>query len=239
MSTPVDTAPASERVYDALEAALLAGEVSADARLTEPKVSAYFNVSRTPVREALSRLRNAGLLVRHEFGYAPTRPTLVGVRDLYELRLAIETAGIRRCADNPGAQHDLPMLRAELRRWHGLRDDPPPQHPGFVLEDERFHRTLLAAAGNGALVDALDAVNLRIRRVRMHDFMVNTRIETTISEHIAILDAVLAEALPLAERLLRKHIGDSLDVVLTRVSRAIASLDNTATPNTEIGRALR
>ncbi|NEW48119.1 GntR family transcriptional regulator [Nocardia cyriacigeorgica] len=211
-------------MYETLRAELMNGDIKFGERLTEPKVSARFGISRTPVREALTVLCSDGLLQREEYGFSPVRPSIPLVRDLYELRITLELGGLQRAMQNPDIVHDRAPLMAEREAWLELQADPPAQEPGFVVRDEEFHVTLLTASGNAEMVRALRSVNSRIRHVRMYDFMVNNRIETTISEHLAILDAVLAEDLSLAYRLLHAHIGESLDVVLDRVTRAIAAM---------------
>ncbi|WP_278260640.1 GntR family transcriptional regulator [Nocardia sp. AG03] len=230
MSTSTETPPGAtgkplrEVVYATLRDDLMNGGIKFGERLTEPKLSARFGISRTPVREALAMLCSDGLLQREEFGFSPVRPSVARIHDLYELRLTLELGGMARVMNNPELSHDREQLRAERARWLALQADPPEQTPGFVVVDEEFHVALLAAAGNAEMVRALQSVNSRIRHVRMYDFMVNNRIETTISEHLGILDAVLDEDLPLGRRLLHTHIGDSLDVVLDRISRAIAAM---------------
>ncbi|MEV6274477.1 GntR family transcriptional regulator [Nocardia sp. NPDC051832] len=226
VATPAEAAgrPLRDVVYTTLRSELMNGDIKFGERLTEPKLSARFGISRTPIREALTVLCSDGLLRREEYGFSPVRPSLPLVRDLYELRITLELGGIQRAIDNPSVIHDHDLLRAERAAWLALHADPPKQEPGFVVRDEEFHVTLLTAAGNAELVRALQAVNSRIRHVRMYDFMVNNRIETTITEHLGILDAVLAQDLPLAHRLLHSHIGESLDVVLERVTRAIAAM---------------
>ncbi|ASF10527.1 putative GntR family transcriptional regulator [Nocardia brasiliensis NBRC 14402] len=211
-------------VYAALRGELMNGDIKFGERLTEPKLAARFGISRTPIREALTVLCADGLLQREEFGFSPVRPSIPLIRDLYELRITLELGGIQRALTNPAVSHDRALLEAERDAWLALRADPPAQEPGFVVRDEEFHVTLLTAAGNAEMVRALQAVNSRIRHVRMYDFMVNNRIETTIAEHLGILDAVLAEDLSLAYQLLHTHIGESLDVVLDRVTRAIAAM---------------
>ncbi|MFI6212688.1 GntR family transcriptional regulator [Nocardia brasiliensis] len=211
-------------VYAALRGELMNGDIKFGERLTEPKLAARFGISRTPIREALTVLCADGLLQREEFGFSPVRPSIPLIRDLYELRITLELGGIQRALTNPAVSHDRALLEAERDAWLALRADPPAQEPGFVVRDEEFHVTLLTAAGNAEMVRALQAVNSRIRHVRMYDFMVNNRIETTIAEHLGILDAVLAEDLSLAYRLLHTHIGESLDVVLDRVTRAITAM---------------
>ncbi|UGT42965.1 GntR family transcriptional regulator [Nocardia yamanashiensis] len=211
-------------VYTALRAELMNGEIKFGQRLTEPKLCARFGISRTPIREALAMLATDGLLRREEYGFSPVRPSIPLIRNLYELRITLELSGIQRAIDNPAVVHDQSVLRAERDRWLRLRADPPPQEPGFVVVDEEFHVALLDSSGNSELTRALTAVNARIRHVRMYDFMVNNRVEVTIAEHLAILDAVLNGELPLAYELLRRHIGESLDVVLERVTSAIVAM---------------
>ncbi|MEU8901803.1 GntR family transcriptional regulator [Nocardia sp. NPDC048505] len=230
MSTPPGTRATTtgkhlrDTVYTVLRDELMNGQVKFGHRLTEPKISARFGISRTPVREALAMLCADGLLQREEIGFSAVRPSIPKVRDLYELRITLELAGIQRAIGNPEVVHDRELLELERQRWLALRADPPAQEPGFVVVDEEFHVALLSAGGNGELVRALVAVNARIRHVRMYDFMINNRIEVTIAEHLAILDAVLAGDLPRAYDLLRVHIGESLDVVLDRVTRAIVAM---------------
>jgi DNA-binding GntR family transcriptional regulator len=216
--------PLRDVVYTTLRGELMNGDIRFEERLTEPKLAARFGISRTPIREALTVLCSDGLLQREDYGFTPVRPSIPLIRDLYELRLTLELGGIQRAIDNPAVRHDRALLEAELAGWLKLKADPPKQEPGFVVRDEEFHVCLLMAAGNAELVRSLKSVNSRIRHVRMYDFMVNNRIETTISEHLRILDAVLVEDLPLAYRLLHTHVGGSLDVVLDRVTRAITAM---------------
>lgn len=213
-----------EVVYHRLRDEILNGRVSPRERLTEPKLSKAFEVSRTPVREALSRLLSDGLVERTDFGYAVVVPSLADLRDLYELRIALELRGIARAIENPQVRHDEVLLRAELERWQELRDDVPDPDASFVVVDEGFHQTLSRASGNGQLTGALVTVNQKIRAVRMHDFVEEERITATIEEHLAILGLVLARELPDALTALHKHVGESLEVVMERASTAMARM---------------
>jgi DNA-binding GntR family transcriptional regulator len=225
MSSAVDeagTPPLRERVYAVLRDDVVNGDIGAGTRLTEPKLAARFGISRTPVREALGRLVADGLLQREEdYGYSVVVPDLAGVRDLWEVRIAVELRGIDRCRENPGTVHDAGALRAELARWHRMLEEPPEAGPGFVLEDERFHSTLLAAAGNPELVAVLTDVHRRTRRVRMNDYVLPGRVEAAVSEHFAVAEAVLTGRLDTARHLLHQHMGASLEIVTERAGRAL------------------
>ncbi|MFD6167001.1 GntR family transcriptional regulator [Oerskovia sp. NPDC060287] len=221
-----EVAPTSlrEAVYAALRTEILNGRVGPRERLTEPKLSKRFEVSRTPVREALSRLLSDGLVERTDFGYAVVLPSLQDLRDLYELRVTLELRGVSRIIENADLAYDLPAVRAELDRWYEIREDVPPPDPGFVMLDEQFHTALSRAAGNQRLTDALVVVNEKVRAVRMYDFIEHERIQVTVDEHIEIMELVLSDDLLAARTALHKHVGESLEVVMERASGAMSRM---------------
>lgn len=201
--------PLRDQVYLSLRDAVLNGEVPAAERLTEPKLSRRFGISRTPVRDALTRLVADGLLRREEYGHSVVVPSRSTVRDLHEVRAAVELRGVARCLESQGVRHDAAALGAELERWYRLRAGPPLDASAFVLEDERFHTALLAASGNAELVAVLVDVHTRIRRVRIPGLLVPGRIAAAIAEHIEIAERVLDGRLHTAHRLLHEHLAGS------------------------------
>ncbi|SDG64801.1 DNA-binding transcriptional regulator, GntR family [Lentzea fradiae] len=208
-----DTPPSlRERVYAELRDELLGGRIGPTERLTEPRLSKRFGVSRTPVRDALTRLVADGLLAREEWGYSVVVPSPARVRDLHEVRIAVELRGISRSIENPTLRHDAEALGEEVRHWYGLRAAPPGPSPDFVLEDERFHTALLASSGNAELVAVLAGASRWTRSVRMRGFLVPGRVEAAIDEHIEIAELVLGGSLELAHRLLHEHIGASPEI---------------------------
>lgn len=215
--------PLREQIYTKLRDEVLSGHRAVTERLTEPKLARQLGVSRTPVREALTRLMADGLVRREDYGYSVVVPSMGTIRDLYELRIAVELRGIVRSIENPTVCHDAAALGAELAHWYALREHPPAPAPEFVLQDERFHTALLAASGNVELVESLVGVNRRVRHVRMYDFLLEDRVETSIAEHIRITELVLDHQLDAALTLLHEHIGASLEIVVERATRAISA----------------
>ena len=86
-----------------------------------------------------------------------------------------------------------------------------------MLLDESFHIALATAAANEVAVDLLRQVNERIRLVRMHDFLIQQRIDATIDEHLNLVELVLAGDIVNAEAAFTQHLGDSMAVVEERV----------------------
>ncbi|MFB7948576.1 GntR family transcriptional regulator [Kitasatospora phosalacinea] len=216
--------PHRERVHAALREELMSGRIGQRERMTEERLAERFGVSRTPVREALTRLRSDGMIERGDGGYYPVVPNLPQLRDLYELRVTLELRGVARALEDPSVRHDPAVVEAELRRWYAIREAPPEPDPRFVVLDEEFHVALSRASGNPALTEALVAVNRRIRRVRMYDFLTRDRVDSTITEHIGIMELVRDGRLDEAYRALHDHVGASMDVVLEHARRALTQM---------------
>jgi DNA-binding GntR family transcriptional regulator len=215
---------ASERAYGELKRRLLMGEFPLRLRLGEERLAALLAVSRTPVRQALARLHAERLVERlSDGGYTPAAPNLIEVRQLYEVRRALELSALARPAEL-GTRHDVGVIEALRDDWRALRRDTPEPDPGFVLLDESFHLRLAEAAGNRELTGLLGIVNERIRAVRMHDFLTEERIHRTITQHLGIAEAVLGADLDTAHTRFTRHLGESIAVVEERATRALARM---------------
>lgn len=219
-----ETTARGESVYADLKTRLLVGEFPLRIRLAEQRLAATLGVSRTPVRQALQRLHAERLLERHpDGGFTPAALDLAGLRDLYEVRRMFELAALVR-PELTGVPHDAGVLEPLREEWIGLREDQPAPDPGFVLCDERFHEQLALAAGNPALAGMLHDVNERIRVIRMHDFLTEERIATTVAQHLAIVESVLSGDLVESRQLFEAHLGESVAVVESRATRALARM---------------
>jgi DNA-binding GntR family transcriptional regulator len=215
-----DTNTASSTAYQALKTLILLGDVPIGARLREERLAERLNVSRTPVRESLLRLHAEHFLERHpEGGFRVRNPSVQTMRELYEVRRALELYALRRTETDQARDHDsLVELKED---WLALDGGETEMDAEFVLLDEDFHRRLAASAGNAQLAEQLQKINERIRPVRSHDFVTMGRIDTTIEEHLAILNAVLKKSTEKAATLLDRHIGESQRVVEQAVAKVL------------------
>ena len=211
-------------VYSALQSEFRSGLVTGWDRISEEPLAERFGMSRTPVREALTRLISEGILERRNGGIYMALPTFDELASLYELRVTLELRGIKRAIDDSTNVHDAYLLENALERWVELSRDEPKPSPTFVAEDEQFHVTVLESSGNQALTAALKTVNDRIRTFRMYDYLTADRITSTIAEHTNILELLLKRKLLPAHAALRDHIGASQEIVMERASQAFANL---------------
>ena len=207
--------------YSWIKRQLLTGEFALSGRLGEERVAAELGISRTPVREAISRLHAEGLVERHpDGGYTPSIPDLEEIVELYEVRSILENASIIR------PDHDVALLTALRDDWRSIGDDEQSASadPEFVLLDEDFHVRLAQSGGNRALATTLQSINERIRIVRMHDFLTSNRIGATVTQHLAIVEALIDGDTTRAQRALNEHLTESADVVHQRAATAIARM---------------
>jgi DNA-binding GntR family transcriptional regulator len=197
----------SQQVYAHLKAELHDFTWVPGDRFSEAEIGQRLGVSRTPVREALFRLRNEGFLdVESKSGWF-VRPIDFGKLDqLYDLRVVLELDALAKLV---ARREDPPALEALKAVWlvpAALRSGDAREVGEF---DEAFHATLVSAAGNAEIAKVHQDVTERIRIVRRLDFTRDDRIEATYQEHAKILRAVIQRKLDAAQMLLRAHIEQS------------------------------
>jgi DNA-binding GntR family transcriptional regulator len=215
----------SQQAYRTMRNKIMSGDYSPYTRLAEASVGRQIGMSRTPVREALVRLANDGLIRKTDNGYYVAQPDFSDIAELYELRILLEKHGIYRGIEKKG--YDATALHDLHDYWEGLRHEHIEPDPGFVLRDESYHVALLTAAGNTIMGNHLESVNLRIRSVRMYDFITQDRIDWTIDTHLSILDSVLSGDTATAQEKLERHILTSMQVVEDRASSALRQMVQT------------
>lgn len=197
----------AEQVYAQLKAQLHDFALVPGDRFSEAELGERLGVSRTPVREALFRLRNEGFLgVDAKSGWF-VRPIDFGrLEELYDLRVLIELASVARLCSRPD---DMPLLDALKAVWLVPVAERLADGRQVGALDEQFHASLVRAAGNSEIARVHGDVTERIRIVRRLDFTRADRIDATYSEHAKVLRAVIQRKADQAGLLLKAHIEQS------------------------------
>jgi DNA-binding GntR family transcriptional regulator len=201
----------AEQVYATLKAELHDFKWVAGERFSEAELGSRLGVSRTPVREALFRLRNEGFLdVEPKLGWFVKPIDFDKLEQLYDMRIVLELASVVRLCQRAT---DLDALHDLARIWLVPDEERLPlgseSAPQVGANDEAFHATLVRATGNAEMARVHWDVTERIRIVRRLDFTRADRIAATYTEHAAILRAVLARESANAQNLLQSHIEQS------------------------------
>ncbi|MBK4217318.1 GntR family transcriptional regulator [Paracoccus caeni] len=197
----------SDTVYDALNQAILSGHYRPGAKLSEPVIAEEMGLSRAPVREAIRRLQERGM-VSHapNQGVRVASPTLDDYLSLLEVREGLEGMATAMAA-HAMTDRQLEEL-AELVEEHGrmLRDDP--QGPYLqASRDEDFHVQIACASGNPVLIHLLcEDFYPRLKLCRLQHQGVPGRGLAAWQEHRRILAALQDRDAEVAELMMRRHI---------------------------------
>lgn len=198
----------AEQVYAQLKADMHDFTLVPGDRLSEAEIGTRLGVSRTPVREALFKLRNEGFLaVEAKTGWF-VKPLDFGKLDeLYDLRVTLELASILKlCTQGPRDPAELDALK---EAWLVPAAERLTDAREVGMLDEQFHATLVHAAGNSEVSRVHWDVTERIRIIRRLDFTRADRIDATYAEHAKILRAVLQHKPDQAQLLLKSHVEQS------------------------------
>jgi DNA-binding GntR family transcriptional regulator len=197
----------ADQAYARLKAELHDFKLVPGDRFSEAELGARLGVSRTPVREALFRLRNEGFLdLESKAGWFVRPIDFARLEQLYDLRILLEAACVSRLCARTEAVPQLEELKAIWLVPVGERKDDARE---VGAHDEQFHATLVRAAGNEEITRVHWDVTERIRIIRHLDFTRADRIDATYAEHAKILRAVIQRKADQAQLLLRAHIEQS------------------------------
>jgi DNA-binding GntR family transcriptional regulator len=212
----------SRDVFTELSDRILHWEYAPGQRLTEELLCAEFNVSRSPVREALQMLAERNLIDKKpRQGYRVKQLNLTEIHELYDVRSALETHVMERvCKDG---MEESQLLKLE-EQWTQFLHNLPGMDSYPVDEDEEFHQTFAQATRNHTLQMMLKNIDDRIRFVRTNDIRTPERMRDTCLEHLEILEAVrhhdTAKAIDLVRRNIeagRASVKSALKDALVRV----------------------
>lgn len=182
-------------------------------RFTEAELAADFGVSRTPVREAVRRMAETGLLILHARKRAALEVVSVTRDDLNHitrLRASLECLALRLAMDR--------MTPAQLERlgeWasqcEALLKDRKVDRLALFAADGRFHLAIAALSGNRYLEEALQRLDGKVQVCRMRLCRSEHSIRGSVRFHRRILTAMTAGDAALAEELLQQHIASMLE----------------------------
>ena len=204
---------AAAQAADAIRDAILAGRIPAGARIAELDLARQLSVSRTPIREALSRLAAEGLVeLSPNRGARVASWTSEELREIFEVRLRLEPYAVSQAvpAAVPG--------RARRARRPGPVDAgarPGPGPDGIVELNQRFHGLLIARAGSPALASALTSVTHAVVVRRNFQHYSPGALARSLAHHLEIVAAARAGEPDWAEAVMRSHLYNARATMLS------------------------
>ncbi|MFN4029162.1 MAG: GntR family transcriptional regulator [Acidovorax temperans] len=195
-----------EEVAEQLRQRIFRRELEPGSWIDELKIAEEFGISRTPLREALKVLAAEGLVtMKVRRGAYVTEMSEKDLRDVYHLLSLLESdaAGVVAERATPEQQQTLRDLHAELESAAGNRE-------AFFSVNERFHMALLDMADNRWRCQMVADLRKVMKLNRHNSLFKQGRIEDSLSEHRAILDAMLARDAEGTRRAMQAHFAQGL-----------------------------
>ncbi|RJT97492.1 GntR family transcriptional regulator [Arthrobacter frigidicola] len=214
MSAKVD----GEAIFRVLRGEILAGVHPPGTALREVVISERFGVSRTPVREALSRLQHERLLERAARGLQVPQIDPQEVIQIYDLRVMLEEEAAGQAASERRSA-DVIRLEALVERDKSLSD---PDDQTRINLNQEFHVALWAASHNPVLTDLLARLSTHLIHTPRSTLSVGNRWQESLDEHEALVRAVADRRAEDARRIARTHMetARALRLALLRTSAA-------------------
>ena len=208
------TGVSSAVVLRKLENAILSGYFKPRERLVERDLLAHFNVSRTVIREVLKMLEGKGLIKIIPYrGAVVVDLTAEEVEQLYFLRTKLEVIAADLLIEHITQQEiqRLKKLRVELEKHQRERTEQ------MIEKDNEFHRVLFGACKNGYLSEMIDYLGRKAHIVKFNAWSLPNRIEQSILEHRATIEALERRDGDALEKLVVGHLLFSRNSYLSQL----------------------
>lgn len=206
---------AGERAYQALRADIVEWRLLPGQVLGEVELSERLGISRTPVREALSRLTADGLTEPHNGrGVVVATISADDVRSLYEFRDSLDCRAAELAARRGDPEVFRGLAEELLHAVEGLTNDHDPDHVSYYELVQRMDAAIDEAAANPFLRQAQAGVRLHLARVRKLSKSDPRRLASAAVEHQRIAQAIADGDPALAIATTRVHLSNALQHAL-------------------------
>ncbi|SFU08510.1 GntR family transcriptional regulator [Sedimentitalea nanhaiensis] len=195
----------ADQIADALEELIFTGRFGDGDRLDEIRLATEFDVSRTPIREALQRLVASGLAAQiPRRGVFVRQPGPVELVEMFETMAEIEAVCGRLAAIriSDGALEELDAVNRRSRLSVAENDTD-----GYYRENEQFHRLIYQQSGNGFLAREAQRLQHRLKPYRRIQLRLRGRLQQSMAEHLAIVAALRSGEADRAASILREHVA--------------------------------
>lgn len=206
LTLPVDAPSLTEAVVGAVRDGVQRGELVPGEVYSVYQLAELLDVSRSPVREAMLRLAEVGLVeIARNRGFRVVLPTAHDVEEIFEIRLALEPPAAARAAA-AGAD---PTEHLRAMAAAAAHED----EPTFWAADRALHHALLTAAGNRRAAEIVEQLRATTALLGPPTTATGRTLAEILEEHRPIVDAVLAGDAGVAEAAMREHLHHTRDLL--------------------------
>jgi DNA-binding GntR family transcriptional regulator len=206
----------ADAVYDQLLEAIRDGEIADDERLVQEKLAEQLQISRTPVREALLRLEQDGILVSSpRGGFALYRMNQDEVRELYQARAAIEGQAVRILASRNDKAINA-RLREIIRREENISSS---KVSDYFNANRTIHRSMVELTGNRYLLEMFDNIWNRATSYNLFATIEKLDLAKSLGDHLRLVEAIESGSPTVAMEAIVDHIQHGFDLQIEALEK--------------------
>lgn len=200
----------AQQAYHLIREAILSGRLQPGERFIESRWAMEWNISRSPVREAVRVLVAEGLLQENGNGYEVFRPSLQDFHDLYEMRLAIEAMAARLAAER---MKEPTLVKLQENVEQTQRAVTTGDGPGIISYNTEFHLLIVESTNNSRLIHSFQSYTPLIDYYCLLVLTLNQQQTDIVAEHQAVVNALRAKQATDAYERMFLHIRHDLTVI--------------------------
>jgi DNA-binding GntR family transcriptional regulator len=218
MLDPLPPTPKNMALYERLRAALAKEQFPPGARLSEVDLCARFEVSRTPIREALARLEQDGLIERQGSALFVRDRTADETIDIYRVRVYLEGAIAFDAAHRRGLTD---LIRLESAAAQGEQMDGTADPALLQASNQAFHRVLAAACHNQTLQDLQNRLTAQITKLPSTTLSFPGRWEESVHQHRELARAIRDQDGERARDIASHHMNEAAEIRVKLIAREL------------------
>jgi DNA-binding GntR family transcriptional regulator len=215
---PVQSTPKNLALYERLRSALADEEFPPGSRISEVDLCARFDVSRTPIREALARLEQDGLIERQGSALFVRDRTADETIDIYRVRVYLEGA-IAFDAAYRRSETDLLRLEAAAAQGEALDGTEAPSL--LQAANTTFHRALAAACHNQTLQDLQNRLTAQVAKLPSTTLSFPGRWQESVRQHRELISAIRDQDGERARAIGSEHMNEAADIRIKLIAREL------------------
>lgn len=210
----------NEKAYNTVKKQIFNFELKPKQVFFETDISRKLGVSRTPIREALRKLEQEGLINRlPNRGYSVVDISASEIEELYELREALEIIALTAAAKKAQKQDWIRLEKKLLKQVAPRQEFSRKEYELYSDTAQEFDREIARLSGKATLQKMVDLITGKVNRFRWMNIFFRDRAEQSRNEHLEILNYLKNGKVEDAIVATRQHIGRSRDNILTLLNR--------------------
>ena len=210
----------NEKAYNTVKKQIFNFELKPKQVFFETDISRKLGVSRTPIREALRKLEQEGLVNRlPNRGYSVVDISASEIEELYELREALEIIALTAAAKKAQKQDWIRLEKKLLKQVAPRQEFSKKEFELYSHAAQEFDREIARLSGKATLQKIVDLITGKVNRFRWMNIFFRDRAEQSRNEHLEILNYLKNGKVEDAIVATRQHIGRSRDNILTLLNR--------------------